>query len=138
MTDAGALLITGCSTGIGRATATAAVAAGIPTWATARRVDDVADLAAAGARTAALDVTDADSIHAAVREVERVDGHVSALVNNAGYAEYGPLEELDLDRVRLQLETNVVGVLAVTQRVLPGMPAQARAGSSTSARWAGR
>jgi NAD(P)-dependent dehydrogenase (short-subunit alcohol dehydrogenase family) len=119
-----AVLITGCSTGIGRATALRFAAAGIPTWASARRLADIADLQAAGCRTIELDVTNEASRVAAVSAIEAVHGAVGALVNNAGYGEMGPMEEVALDSLRRQFETNVFGLVRLTQLVLPGMRAQ--------------
>jgi NADP-dependent 3-hydroxy acid dehydrogenase YdfG len=115
------VLVTGCSTGIGRATAELLLRAGHTTYATARRPETLADLAALGARTLALDVTDEASMAAAVAEVEREHGRVGTLVNNAGYGEYGAVEEVDLDAVRAMFETNVFGLARMAQLVLPGM-----------------
>ncbi len=114
-------LVTGCSTGIGRASALALTAAGIPTYATARRVESLTELEEAGCTVLACDVTDEASMAAAVARVEADHGSVGVLVNNAGYAEYGALEEVDLDRWRRQFETNVFGLVRMTQLVLPGM-----------------
>ena len=122
--DAPAVLITGCSSGIGRATALAAVRAGLPTWATARRPETLTDLAAAGCRILRLDVTDEQSRADAVRAVEAVHGAVGALVNNAGYSQIGPIEEVPLAEVRRQFETNVFGLVRMCQLVLPGMRAR--------------
>lgn len=116
-----AALVTGCSSGIGRASALALAAAGLPTYATARRVDDLDDLAAAGCTVLACDVTDEKSMVAAVDRVQAEHGAVGVLVSNAGYAEYGPLEEVGLDRWRRQFETNVFGLVRLTQLVLPSM-----------------
>ena len=115
------VLVTGCSTGIGRAVAEGLLTQGHTVWATARRTDDLADLAARGARVTALDVTDEASMAAAVAEVEAAHGSVGALVNNAGYGEYGAVEEVDLDKVRAMFETNVFGLARMCQLVLPGM-----------------
>ena len=117
------VLVTGCSTGIGRATAKALLDSGHTVWATARRPETLADLAARGARTTALDVTDEDSMSAAVAEVVDAHGRVGALVNNAGYGEYGAVEEVDLDKVRAMFETNVFGLARMCQLVLPSMRA---------------
>jgi NAD(P)-dependent dehydrogenase (short-subunit alcohol dehydrogenase family) len=119
----GAVLVTGCSSGIGRATAARLARSGHVVYATARRPDTVADLAAAGCRTLALDVTDEDSRRSAVEAVERAHGSVGALVNNAGYGQYGAVEEVDLDAARRQFETNVFGLARLCQLVLPGMRA---------------
>jgi short-subunit dehydrogenase len=115
------VLVTGCSTGIGRAVAEELLTQGHTVWATARRTDDLADLAARGARITTLDVTDEASMAAAVAEVEEAHGSVGALVNNAGYGEYGAVEEVDLDKVRAMFETNVFGLARMCQLVLPGM-----------------
>ncbi|WP_336923432.1 SDR family NAD(P)-dependent oxidoreductase [Aquipuribacter sp. SD81] len=117
----GAVLVTGCSSGIGRATALRLVRGGHQVHATARRPDTLAGLAAAGCTTGALDVTDDASAAAAVEDARRHHGRVRALVNNAGYGEYGPVEEVSLDAARAQLETNVIGVARLTRLVLPEM-----------------
>jgi short-subunit dehydrogenase len=121
-----AVLITGCSTGIGAATALRLAKAGHTVYATARHKDQLGDLAAAGCRTLALDVTDEASMQAAVAEVEGREGAVGVLINNAGYSQSGALETLPMDRVRAQFETNVFGLLRLSQLVLPGMRAQGR------------
>jgi NAD(P)-dependent dehydrogenase (short-subunit alcohol dehydrogenase family) len=115
------VLITGCSTGIGRATAQHLAGKGHTVYATARRLDAIADLQAAGCRTLALDVTDEASMRAAVDQVVAEHGAVGSLVNNAGYSQSGALETLDLDDVRRQFETNVFGLLRMCQLVLPSM-----------------
>ena len=119
-----AVLITGCSSGIGRATALRLARADRPVWATARRLEDLSDLAAAGCRTLALDVTAEGSMRAAVGEIERTAGAVGALVNNAGYSQSGTIEQTPLELVRRQFETNVFGLIRLTQLVLPGMRRQ--------------
>lgn len=115
------VLVTGCSTGIGRASALALQRAGLTTYATARRPETLAELEAAGCRTLALDVTDEASRTDAVGTIEREQGRLDALVNNAGYAEYGPLEEISLARWRREFETNVFGAVRLIQLALPGM-----------------
>jgi|SRR5215207_2814445 len=116
-----AVLITGCSTGIGRATAERLARRELTVYATARRLESVADLEAAGCRTLALDVSDEESMRAAVGAVEEAEGAVGALVNNAGYSQSGALETIDIDDARRQFETNVFGLLRMCQLVLPGM-----------------
>ena len=125
MTDISkAVLITGCSTGIGRAAAERLAGHGHTVYATARRPESIEDLKRAGCRTLALDVTDEGSMRAAVEEVERAEGAVGALVNNAGYSQSGALETVPLDDLRRQFETNVFGLLRMCQLVLPGMRRQ--------------
>jgi NAD(P)-dependent dehydrogenase (short-subunit alcohol dehydrogenase family) len=115
------VLITGCSTGIGRACAQRLAGAGHTVYATARRLESVEDLKAAGCRTLALDVTDEASMTAAVQAIEAEAGAVGALVNNAGYSQSGAIETLSMDDLRRQFETNVFGLVRMTQLVLPGM-----------------
>ncbi|MET0128442.1 MAG: SDR family NAD(P)-dependent oxidoreductase [Solirubrobacterales bacterium] len=120
-TAPGAVLITGCSSGIGQATAARLAAKGWTVYATARRPDSIADLAEAGCRTLALDVTDEGSMRAAVAAVEESEGAVGALVNNAGYSQSGALETLPMGKLRAQFETNVFGLVRMCQLVLPKM-----------------
>jgi NAD(P)-dependent dehydrogenase (short-subunit alcohol dehydrogenase family) len=119
-----AVLITGCSTGIGRATAQRLARAGWPVYATARRIESIADLAADGCKLLALDVTDEASMRAGVEAVEKEAGAVGALVNNAGYGSEGPVEEVPMEEVRRQFETNVFGLARMCQLALPGMRRQ--------------
>jgi short-subunit dehydrogenase len=125
-TPSKAILITGCSTGIGRATAEHLAKRGHNVYASARRIETLADLAACGCKTLALDVCDETSMRAAVDAVELAEGAVGVLVNNAGYAQDGPIEETPIDAVRAQFETNVFGLIRLTQLVLPGMRRQRR------------
>ena len=115
------VLVTGCSSGIGLATANVLLARGHTVYATARRLGTLHDLARAGARILEVDVTDEASMRAAVEAIEHEHGAVGALVNNAGYGVYGPVEEVDLAAVRDQFETNVFGLGRLCQLVLPGM-----------------
>jgi NADP-dependent 3-hydroxy acid dehydrogenase YdfG len=119
-----AVLITGCSTGIGRATAELLAGKGWTVYATARKESSIEDLKAKGCKTLALDVTDEKSMERAVNEVIEAEGAVGALVNNAGYSQSGALETLPMDSVRRQFETNVFGLLRMCQLVLPGMREQ--------------
>ena len=119
-----AVLITGCSTGIGRKTAEYLTGKGWTVYATARRPESIADLEQKGCRTLPLDVTDEESMQAAVKAVEDAEGAVGVLVNNAGYSQSGAVEEVAMDQVRRQFETNVFGLLRMSQLVLPGMRRQ--------------
>jgi NAD(P)-dependent dehydrogenase (short-subunit alcohol dehydrogenase family) len=119
--DPGAVLITGCSSGIGHETAKRLAAKGWTVYATARRPESIADLADAGCKTLALDVVDEPSMEAAVAAVEAEHGAVGALVNNAGYSQSGALETLPMERLRAQFETNVFGLVRMCQLVLPAM-----------------
>jgi NAD(P)-dependent dehydrogenase (short-subunit alcohol dehydrogenase family) len=119
-----AVLITGCSTGIGRATAQRLAAKGWTVYATARRAEAIADLESAGCRTLSLDVTDEPSMKAAVDAIEAEHGAVGVLVNNAGYSQSGAVESVSMEDVRRQFETNVFGLVRLTQLALPGMRRQ--------------
>jgi NADP-dependent 3-hydroxy acid dehydrogenase YdfG len=119
-----AVLITGCSTGIGRATAERLASKGLTVYATARRPESIADLEQKGCKTLALDVTDEESMRAAVAAVEEAEGAVGALVNNAGYSQSGAIEDVSIESVKRQFETNVFGLSRMCQLVLPGMRGQ--------------
>lgn len=119
-----AVLITGCSTGIGRAAAEHLSARGWNVYATARNPESIADLAAKGCKTLALDVCDEASMRAAIAGIERSEGAVGVLINNAGYGQLGAFEEVPMGEVRRQFETNVFGLVAMTRLVLPGMRRQ--------------
>ncbi len=120
----GPVLITGCSSGIGQATAQRLAGNGFTVYATARKLEAIADLEASGCRLLALDVTDEDSMRTAVATVEETEGAVGALVNNAGYSQSGAIEEVPPDEVRRQFDTNVFGLVRMAQLVLPGMRRQ--------------
>ena len=114
------VLVTGCSTGIGRATAERLADDGWNVHATARRLDAIEDLGKRGCKTGELDVTDEGSMEKAVAEVEK-DGPIAALINNAGYSQSGAIETIPMESVRRQFETNVFGLMRMCQLVLPGM-----------------
>jgi NADP-dependent 3-hydroxy acid dehydrogenase YdfG len=119
-----AVLVTGCSSGIGRASALRLSRSGWTVYATARRPETLAELADAGCRTLALDVTEEDSMRAAVAAVEQAEGAVGVLINNAGYSQSGAIETVPIEAVRRQFETNVLGLVRLTQLVLPRMRTQ--------------
>lgn len=119
-----AVLVTGCSTGIGRATAERLASSGWRVYATARKVDAMAGLAERGCELLPLDVTDEGSMRTAVEEVERREGAVGVLVNNAGYSQSGAVEGVPMEKVRRQFETNVFGLVRMCQLALPGMRRQ--------------
>lgn len=123
------ILITGASSGIGKATALRFQSEGWNVIATMRDPAAGADLAALdNVLVARLDVTDAESIASAVDEGIARFGQIDVLLNNAGYGAYGPLEAFSTERIHRQFETNVIGLLEVTKVVLPQMRAN-RAGT---------
>jgi len=116
------VLVTGCSTGIGRATVLEASGRGHFVFATARDPAAVADLGRReNVRALRVDVTDPDSIAAAVGTVAAEGGRLDALVNNAGYGQYGAVEEVSPEEWRAQFDVNVFGSVAVIRAALPEM-----------------
>jgi NAD(P)-dependent dehydrogenase (short-subunit alcohol dehydrogenase family) len=119
-----AVLITGCSSGIGHATAARLAEHGWNVYATARRPETLSELEQLGCKTLALDVSDEESMRQAVDTIAEAEGAVGVLINNAGYSQSGAVETVPIEQARKQFETNVFGLLRLTQLVLPGMRAQ--------------
>jgi len=119
-----AVLITGCSSGVGRTTALRLARHGWTVYATARKQETIGDLASSGCHLLTLDVCDEASMLSAVTTVERIEGAVGVLINNAGYGLEGAIEELAVPDLRRQFETNLFGPVRLTQLVLPGMRRQ--------------
>ena len=113
------VLITGCSSGIGRALAEEYLRQGYRVYATARNTDSLKNLSSDGLIPIAMDVNNADDIEAAISHIEQQDGHLNCLINNAGYAAMGPLAELSRDLLEQQFATNVFAPLALTQAAVP-------------------
>lgn len=119
------ILITGCSSGIGACVAQGLQARGWRVFATARQVTDVTRLQARGLESVMLDLGDSASIQAAVGEVlERTEGRLAALLNNAAYGQPGAVEDLSRDALREQFETNLFGTQELTNAVIPVMRRQ--------------
>ena len=119
------ILITGCSSGIGRHCAIRLAEAGWRVFATARNEADLADLAGRGLEALYLDYAEPDSIAAAAATViEKTGGRLDALFNNGAYGQPGAVEDLTLDALRAQFEANFFGWHDLTRRVLPAMRAQ--------------
>jgi len=118
------VMITGCSVGIGRSSALAFLKKGWTVIATARQLESIADLERAGCHCYQLDVTDEQSMLRALEAVQDQFGTIDVLVNNAGYGVYGPVEQLPRKLLIDQFETNVFGLVRLSQLVLPGMRAQ--------------
>ena len=119
-----AVLITGLLDGHRSRDRERLAGAGHTVYATARRLESIADLEPRGCRLLACDVNDEASMAAAVRAVEEAEGAVGVLVNNAGYSQSGAVETVPMDQVRQQFETNVFGLVRMCQLVLPGMRRQ--------------
>jgi len=118
------ILITGASTGIGKVTAELFQSKGWNVVATMRNPEAGAELAKLNnVHVTALDVTDSASIEKAIAEATEKFGKIDVLLNNAGYGAYGPLEAFEMEGIRRQFDTNVIGLLEVTKGVLPQMRA---------------
>ncbi|HDS1738041.1 MULTISPECIES: SDR family oxidoreductase [Pseudomonas] len=113
------VLITGCSSGIGRALANTFRDAGHEVWATARKPEDVAQLAAAGFAARQLDVNNGDELARLAEELQDRHGGLDILINNAGYGAMGPLLDGGVEAMRQQFETNVFAVVGVTRALFP-------------------
>jgi NADP-dependent 3-hydroxy acid dehydrogenase YdfG len=124
MSSSQVVLISGCSTGIGRALARAFAAQGHQVFASARNPETLRELAAPNLHALRLDVLDQASIDGAVAEVMRRAGRIDMLVNNAGINRVGPLLDQPLGDLRAVLDTNVTGLVALTQAVFPHMASQ--------------
>jgi NAD(P)-dependent dehydrogenase (short-subunit alcohol dehydrogenase family) len=118
------VLVTGASSGIGRATALELLRAGHTVYGGARRVESLDTVAVAGGHAVAMDVTRDADLERAVRTVLDQQGRIDVLVNNAGFGLYGAAEDVHLDQARYQLEVNLFGPARLTQLVLPHMRRQ--------------
>lgn len=112
-------LITGCSSGIGRALADAFKAAGYDVWASARKAEDVAALAAHGFTAVQLDVNDGEALEALAARIGQQHDGLDVLINNAGYGAMGPLLDGGVPAMQRQFETNVFAIVGVTRALFP-------------------
>lgn len=124
MTEKKIAIVTGISSGIGKATALRLVEEGFIVYGGARRVDRLQELKVQGVRVQALDVTDEASNRALIDRVLNEEKRIDILVNNAGYGEYGALEEVTTEAAKKQFDVNLFGLANITQLVLPTMRAQ--------------
>jgi NAD(P)-dependent dehydrogenase (short-subunit alcohol dehydrogenase family) len=113
------VLITGCSTGIGRALAEEFHRRGCSVYATARQLESLPPLAGLGIKTLSLDVNDPESVRQVMQTLQQAGNRLDILVNNAGFAAMGPIVEMEIEQLRRQFETNVFSVLAMVQTALP-------------------
>jgi short-subunit dehydrogenase len=117
-------LVTGASSGIGAATAGKLAGLGYTVYGAARRVDRMSQLRAAGVHVLAMDVTDAESAQAGVKQLLAETGRIDVLVNNAGYGSYGAIEDVPTAEATAQFDVNVFGAARLIQLVLPQMRAR--------------
>lgn len=118
------ILITGASSGMGKDTALDLIKMGHIVYGAARRVAKMDDLVQAGGKAIKLDVMDEKSIEECVKKVVSDQGRIDVLWNNAGYAEYGSVEDVPLAIARRQFDVNIFGLAAITKEVLPVMRKQ--------------
>jgi NAD(P)-dependent dehydrogenase (short-subunit alcohol dehydrogenase family) len=118
------VFITGASSGIGRATALLLAKHGYTVYGAARRIDRLMELESHGVKPLVLDVTDETSVSNAVNEVIKNEGRIDVLINNAGYGEYGAVEDVSIENAKKQLDVNLFGTARVTRMTLPVMRRQ--------------
>jgi Short-chain dehydrogenases of various substrate specificities len=114
-------LVTGASSGIGKATAIELAKRGFTVYGAARRVEQMRDLEASGIHVVPLDVTNDESMSKCVEGILKAEGRIDVLVNNAGYGSYGAIEDVPLQEARRQVEVNLFGLARMTQLVVPAM-----------------
>jgi NAD(P)-dependent dehydrogenase (short-subunit alcohol dehydrogenase family) len=126
------VLITGCSSGIGRALCEKYLAKGFHVYASARNIHSLDDLKEnTDLKKLALDVNDASSIHNAVAHIKQDHNRLDVLINNAGYAAMGPLVDMPIEDLRAQFETNVFAPMELTKACLPLLMSQPMAKGET-------
>lgn len=118
------ILITGASSGMGKVTAEKLIKEGHTVYTVARRIDQMQDLASIGGKPLQMDVTNEADIEKVVDTIIQNEGKIDVLWNNAGYGLYGSVEDVSLEEARKQMEVNVFGLVAVTQKVVPFMRKQ--------------
>lgn len=114
-------LVTGASSGIGKAIARRLIKDGLIVYVAARRTELMDDLVADGAISMALDITDDEAVQTVVAEIIKHSGKIDVLVNNAGYAVYGSVEETTIADARRQFDVNLFGLANLTQQMIPHM-----------------
>ncbi|HNP19037.1 MAG TPA: oxidoreductase [Fulvivirga sp.] len=115
------ILITGASSGIGKTTAKRLIQEGHVVYAAARRLDQMEDLKEMGAVTIGMDITKTEDINRVVETIVKDYKRIDVLVNNAGYAIYGAVEETSMDDARRQFDVNIFGLAELTKMVIPMM-----------------
>jgi len=121
MTSPKVALVTGASSGIGKEIAKQLLQDGLTVYVAARRVEKMADLETLGAIALKMDITQESDIQAVVARIQDREGGVDVLINNAGYAIYGAMEDTTIKDARRQFEVNLFGLARLTQFVLPAM-----------------
>ncbi|MBL7940578.1 MAG: SDR family NAD(P)-dependent oxidoreductase [Flavobacteriales bacterium] len=120
------ILITGASSGLGKAFALKLIEAGHTVYGAARRIDRMKDIEQAGGHSIAMDMSDDAAMVRAVERIVGEQGRIDVLINNAGYGTYGSVEETPIEEARQQFEVNLFGLGRLTQLVIPNMRKQGR------------
>lgn len=115
------VLITGASSGIGKETALQLIKEGYVVYGAARRVNRMDDLVELGGHSIEMDITNEDQVASCVQQIIKEQGKIDVLINNAGYAIYGSVEDVTIEDARRQFEVNLFGLARLTQEVLPFM-----------------
>lgn len=118
------IIVTGASSGIGKATALQLIKEGHTVYGAARRVEKMNELVSTGGKAVALDLTNQNQVHSEIQKIIKTEGRIDVLVNNAGYAVYGPIEEISYEKAKQQFEVNLFGLAEATKAVLPIMRKQ--------------
>lgn len=118
------IIVTGASSGIGKATALQLIKEGHQVYGAARRINHMKELEEAGGNAIALDITDHEMVQKEVQKIIDTEGRIDVLVNNAGYAVYGPVEEISYEQAKQQFDVNLFGLAEITKAVLPSMRKQ--------------
>ena len=114
-------LVTGASSGMGKAFAKALLAEGMVVYAVARRVEPMDELKRLGAITLPMDITSEQDVQRVAERIRQDHGALDVLLNNAGFGLYGAMEDITLEQARYQFEVNLFGLARLTQLLLPGM-----------------
>jgi NAD(P)-dependent dehydrogenase (short-subunit alcohol dehydrogenase family) len=122
--DKKVVFITGASSGIGRATAQLLAKHNYTVYGAARRIDRLKELEPQGIKPLVMDVTDETSVSNAVNEVIKNEDRIDVLINNAGYGEYGAVEDVSIENAKKQLDVNLFGLVRITQLIIPHMRKQ--------------
>lgn len=118
------ILITGASSGIGKATAEQLISEGHTVYGAARRVDQMKDLVDLGGHAIQMDVTNTEEVQTCVHQIINEQGRIDVLFNNAGYAVYGAVENVSIEDAKRQFDVNIFGLANITKEVLPHMRKQ--------------
>lgn len=115
------ILITGASAGMGKEFAKDLLKDGHIVYGAARRLDKMKDIQKLGAKVVEMDVTNEESMVNGIETIQKAEGRIDVLINNAGFGSFGAIEEVEMADARYQLEVNVFGAARLMQLVVPGM-----------------